>query len=121
MLSLNQTGVLGLLARAGSLTPSEIADGMHVAIQSLTRTLAGLQEDGLISRVPDPDDRRQSMVTITADGRASLRAEMRPRDEWIAGVIERELTESERDLLVIAARLMQRLAEHELFPGRLEP
>jgi DNA-binding MarR family transcriptional regulator len=71
--------------------------------------------------MPDPGDRRQSMVAITEIGRSALRAEMRPRDLWMARVIQAELTPAERDLLVIAARLMERLSEVDLFPGTTEP
>jgi DNA-binding MarR family transcriptional regulator len=120
-LSLNQTAVLGILTRTGALTPTEIADRMNLSLQALTRTLASLQEAGSVTRMPDPGDRRQSMVAITEIGRSALRAEMRPRDLWMARVIQAELTPAERDLLVIAARLMERLSEVDLFPGTTEP
>jgi DNA-binding MarR family transcriptional regulator len=120
-LSINQTAVLGLVSRSGALTPKEIADRMHVSPQSLTRTLASLQDEAFVNRTPDPADLRQSIVAITQTGRTALREEMRPRDEWIAEVIQTELTESERELLVIASRLMERISEVDLFPGTTEP
>jgi DNA-binding MarR family transcriptional regulator len=79
--------------------------------QALTRTFAALEEQGWARRLPDPSDGRQSLLTITAAGREVLADEMRPRDEWVATAIERELTAAECDLLVVAARLLERLAE----------
>lgn len=120
-LTLNQTGILGLLARTDVLTPTELMERLHVSLASLARTLGALQADGLITRMPDPGDRRQSMVALTEAGRAALRLDMRPRDEWIAGVLAEHTTPTERELLVVAARLMERLGEIDLFPGTSEP
>jgi DNA-binding MarR family transcriptional regulator len=111
VLSLNQTAALGLLVKQETLTPGEIAHRLRMQPQALTRTFAALEEQGWARRLPDPSDGRQSLLTITTTGREVLADEMRPRDEWVATVIERELTAAERDLLVVAARLLERLAE----------
>jgi hypothetical protein len=50
-----------------------------------------------------------------------LGEEMRPRDVWIAATIARELTAAERDVLVIAGRLMERLAQVDATPAPVEP
>jgi len=121
VLTLNQTAVLGLLAKAGAMTPTEIADKMRSSLQSLTRTIASLEAERMVSRATDPGDRRQSILSITTNGREALWNEMRPRDEWIAGVIEQELTATERALLVMASRLLERLAEVDVSPAPREP
>ncbi|GAA1866100.1 MarR family transcriptional regulator [Asanoa iriomotensis] len=110
LLTLTQTAVLGQLHRHGTLTPGELADRLGAKPQTLTRVLASLQARELIDRAPDPDDRRQSLVTITDQGRGMLLAEMRPRDAYVAALITHELTDAERDLLGIAAGLLERLA-----------
>lgn len=110
-LSLNQTAVLGLLIKQKSITPGEVAHRLRTQPQALTRTFAALEEQGWMRRLPDPADGRQSLLTITASGREMIVDEMRPRDEWLAQAMERELTEAECDLLVVAARLLERLAE----------
>lgn len=111
VLSLNQTAVLGLLYKQETITPGEIAHRLRTRPQTLTRTFAALEEQGWMRRLRDPADGRQSLLTITATGREMLADEMRPRDEWVAQAMERELTDAERDLLVVAARLLERLAE----------
>ncbi|HEY7049135.1 MAG TPA: MarR family transcriptional regulator [Jatrophihabitantaceae bacterium] len=111
VLSLNQTSVLGVLARQETITPGEVAHRLRTQPQSLTRTFAVAEEQGWVRRVPDPSDGRQSLLIITAAGRQVLADEMRPRDEWLAGVLERELTRTERELLVVASELLERLAE----------
>lgn len=120
VLSLNQTSVLGVLARQETITPGEIAHRLRTQPQSLTRTFAVLEEQGWVRRVPDPSDGRQSLLIITAAGRHVLADEMRPRDEWLAGVLERELTRAEQDLLVVAATLLEQLAEVDSAVAPLE-
>ena len=111
MLSLNQTAVLGLLVKQETITPGEVAHRLRMQPQALTRTFAALEEQGWTRRLPDPSDGRQSLLTITAAGREVLADEMRPRDAWVAAAMERELTAAEIELLVVAARLLERLSE----------
>jgi DNA-binding MarR family transcriptional regulator len=121
LLTLTQTAVLGQLYRHGALTAGEIADRLRAKPQTLTRVFVALQDRDLITRTPDPDDRRQSLVTITDQGRGMLHIEMRPRDRFAAALISHELTEAERDLLGIAADLLHRLATAGDPPVRAEP
>jgi DNA-binding MarR family transcriptional regulator len=117
-LSLAKISVLGHLARRGELTPSALAAADRLRPQSLTRVLAELEADGLISRTRDLIDGRQRWVALTPLGRSTLAADMRQRDEWLAATMGRSLTEGERDLLVRAAAILERLAEvTESSPG----
>jgi DNA-binding MarR family transcriptional regulator len=111
VLSLNQTAVLGRLATRGPMTAGEVATQLRAQPQSLTRTFAALEADGLMRRTPDPSDGRQALLGITAAGRRALKAEMAPRDAWLDHAIKRVLTPAERDVLVVAAQLMERLAD----------
>jgi DNA-binding MarR family transcriptional regulator len=110
-LSLAKISVLGHLARRGELTPSALAAADRLRPQSLTRVLAELESDGLISRTRDAADGRQRRVALTPLGRSMLAADMRQRDEWLAATMGELLTKSERDLLVRAAELLERLAD----------
>src|SRR5882762_7181321 len=121
VLTLNQTAALGLLAKQETITPGEVAHRLRMQPQALTRTFAALEDEGWMRRLPDPSDGRQSLLTITAAGREVLADEMRPRDEWVAAAMERELTTAERDLLVVAARLLERLAEVDATLAPTEP
>jgi DNA-binding MarR family transcriptional regulator len=110
-LSLTKISMLGHLARRGPLTPSALAAADRLQPQSVTRVLAELVRDGLAERFPDPTDGRQHRLRITAAGRAALVADMRQRDEWLAGALDRELTDAERTLLAEAADLLARLGD----------
>ena len=103
--------VLARIYRHHSLTPRAVADGEHVAPQTLTRVLAGLQRRGLISRQGDPTDGRQSLLEITTAGIDLLRRDSARREKWLAGAISAALSPAEQRIVAIAAELLDRLAD----------
>jgi DNA-binding MarR family transcriptional regulator len=110
-LSLNQVAVLGRVATQGPITPGEVAAQLGMLPQSLTRTFAALEDAAFLRRTPDPADGRQALLGITAEGRAARRAEMAPRDRWIARAMAATLTADERRTVLEAAALFDRLVE----------
>jgi DNA-binding MarR family transcriptional regulator len=92
------------------MTPGQLAAVEFVQPQSLTRMLAELEAEGRVERRAHPDDGRRYLVEITGAGRAALMADMERRDAWLDRAMD-ALTPAERDLLGIAARIMERMAE----------
>jgi DNA-binding MarR family transcriptional regulator len=43
-----------------------------------------LEAEGWVQRSPHPEDRRQSIISITPSGRTLLDEEAKARDEWLA-------------------------------------
>lgn len=109
LLSLSQVSVLATLDRHGPLTPGELAGHERVSAPSMTRTLGGLQQMGLVGRTAHPSDGRQQLVAITATAHEVLRADRRRRDAWLARRLG-ELTPDERDVLRAAAPVIEKLA-----------
>jgi DNA-binding MarR family transcriptional regulator len=107
-LTLTQTAALATLERHGPLTPRELADHEHVQPPSMTRTIAALEELGLITRTPHATDGRQHLVALTADARALIKEDRRRRDAWLSQRLA-ELTQDERELLRTAAQLLDRI------------
>jgi len=105
-----ELSVLGLLYRA-PMSAGELAWAERVQPQSLTRTLAALEERGEIGRHPDPADRRRSVLSITESGRTVLLADIAQRDDWLARAMAEQLSAAETVLLTMAGELMERLAE----------
>ena len=60
---------LRVVARHGQVRPGQIAAHLRVAPRSVTDVVDALEERGLVERAPDPDDRRATVVTLTAAGR----------------------------------------------------
>jgi DNA-binding MarR family transcriptional regulator len=51
------------------LTQAELCDRVRIEQPTMANTLARMERDGLIKRVPDPHDRRRSRVLLTARAR----------------------------------------------------
>jgi DNA-binding MarR family transcriptional regulator len=102
--------VLGRLVRMGVTSASEIAALESLQPQSLTRALKSLEQDGLIDRWVDKDDRRRTSIAITPKGEALLRATIRERVVWLARVMATRLKEDEVATLRAAAAIIERIA-----------
>lgn len=109
-LSVNKSSILGHLRRQGPMTAGALATADRQQPQSLTRVLAELQRDGLVVRSRDDHDARQSVLSLTDAGRAAFARDMAQRDAWLGTALD-DVTDTERELLVLAARLMTRLAD----------
>jgi DNA-binding MarR family transcriptional regulator len=120
-LTLTQVAVLGRIAVEGPITPREVAAQLRMVPQSLTRPLAALESAALVRRTPDPEDGRGALLHVTARGRAALRAEMAPRDRWLAGAIAAACTADERRTLTAAADIMLRVAAVGAGVAPIEP
>ncbi|NJP48346.1 MarR family winged helix-turn-helix transcriptional regulator [Actinacidiphila epipremni] len=108
------TGRLGVLAhlyRSGPSAPRAIAAALHVQPQSLTRTLAALTRDGMVSRTRDATDGRSQVLELTQAGFAAMARDVRYRDDWLRRRMDAELNGTERELLLLAAALLDRLAD----------
>lgn len=114
-LSPNKVSVLAQLSRLGPLSASALAAAERQQPQALTRVLADLEDDGLITRSRDMNDGRSRILELTPSGREALIRDMAVRDAWLATAML-TLTETERGLLVLAGRLIDRLADAEPTP-----
>ncbi|HEU5001085.1 MAG TPA: MarR family transcriptional regulator [Lapillicoccus sp.] len=90
-------------------TPGELAEIERVAKPSMTRTVAGLVERGLVLRQDDPLDRRSVILSLSAEGRRSIAAIRRKRDAWMASRVAR-LTPEEQDVLARATVILAKVA-----------
>lgn len=68
-LGVTHAGLIALhLLRDGPLSQIQLARSAHVETQTMSRTLERLEREGLVSRAPDPDDRRRHVVARTEAG-----------------------------------------------------
>jgi DNA-binding MarR family transcriptional regulator len=111
-LSAALTAALATVERHGPLTPSELAHAEHVKRPTATRIVAQLVEQGLVERAGDPEDRRSSLITITADGRALLRRLRGRKNAYLACRL-RELDAQDVAALERAAEVLERMLESE--------
>jgi DNA-binding MarR family transcriptional regulator len=108
---LSQGTILSRLDREGPQTTSALAAAERVRPQSMAQTLSELEAAGLVSRRPDPVDRRQVLIEISDEGRKQLAEDRAHREGWLATAISDELTAEEQELLAAAVGLLKRLAQ----------
>ena len=65
--------VLSRLGRQGAMSPTELARGEGVRLQSLTRLIAELEAEGWVRRSDDPADGRRSLLALTPAGVAGAK------------------------------------------------
>jgi DNA-binding MarR family transcriptional regulator len=69
--SLARTKVLSQLQH-GPARPSVLAAEFGLAPRTITELVDTLERDGLVTRQPDPTDRRALLVALTSEGEAAL-------------------------------------------------
>jgi DNA-binding MarR family transcriptional regulator len=67
-LSEGRMQVLMRLRHQGDCPLGALADAMHVSARNVTGLVDHLERDGLVSRVPDTDDRRSVRAHLTEEG-----------------------------------------------------
>jgi len=108
-LTFNQLSVLGTLFRNGPLTAGEIAAHENVKPPSITRTIACLEEQGLVTRRPHETDGRQVVVELTDEARRVIAADRQRRDRWLVQRLA-DLTDDELEALARVAPILERIA-----------
>jgi DNA-binding MarR family transcriptional regulator len=71
-LSEGRMGVLFRLYRCGDLPLGELADDLVTTPRNVTGLVDHLERDGLVTRVPDPEDRRSVRARLTDAGRERI-------------------------------------------------
>jgi DNA-binding MarR family transcriptional regulator len=108
---LSQGMVLGRLDRHGPMGVSDLAAAERVRPQSMAQTVADLESAGMVTRDPDPSDKRRALVSLTPEGLATLLADRRDREGWMARLIAEELDAGERATLRSSIDLLRRIAD----------
>ncbi len=100
-LKLGEFDVLAALRRAGppfQLNPTDLYKTMMLSSGAMTNRLDRLEAAGLVRRLPDPHDRRGTIVALTDEGRARV-------DAAVTAHVENE----ERLLAALSAREQEQL------------
>lgn len=109
--TLFEGSVLARLDRDGPDSPSSLAALEGVRPQAMATTLAALEERGLVSRTPDPDDGRRAVLAVTAAGRQVVADRRSASVRRLADALDQEFTLAERRQLHAMLPLLDRLAE----------
>jgi DNA-binding MarR family transcriptional regulator len=105
-----QASVLGLIAGHGPVGLPDLVRLEHINPTMLSRVVGKLDEDGLITRTPDPDDLRSVTLELTAHGRTVQNRIKKQRAEAVS-LAARTLPVAEHAALIAALDALDHLAD----------
>jgi DNA-binding MarR family transcriptional regulator len=110
-LTQSQLAVLGHLDRNGPTTVTALARMEGVRSQSMGATVAALEEAGMVKGSPDPNDGRQTILTLTPACVTLFKNGRAARTDWLLKTIETRLSAREQEQLAAAIRLLSRIVD----------
>ena len=110
-LTLSEMSALSRLDRDGPATPGALAGGERVRPQAMGTTLAALEQRGLVTRMPDPEDGRRVSMSVTEAGRRLLLDRRSVSTRRITQALAEGFTPEERRRLIEVIPLLDRLAD----------
>ena len=94
------------LLRSGAVRLSALSEQLGIAPRSTTAVVDALEQKGFVARRPDPDDRRATLVEVTAAGRDAGVGIRRARSEHADAYFARLSEADRRRLAAILRRLL---------------
>ena len=108
--SMTEIETIAQLFRNPQLLPTELAALTKVKTQSMSQILKKMEEHGVIKRTPSEDDKRKVYISLTAAGRKLVDKVRYEKDEWLKRAIETSLTDKEKEILLKALPVLNKLA-----------
>src|SRR4051794_27490460 len=109
-LSSSQASTLSSVEALGPVRLGDLAAHEGVTAPTQSRLVASLEQQGLLRRMPDPEDRRATLLAITPQGRRQLEQLRGERSAFLVSQIA-TLTDEQRAALVAALNALEALAE----------
>ncbi len=110
---------LSVIVFAGPLTLGALAEAEQVRPPTISRLVKSLEAEGLVERMPDPDDRRVQRVRATEAGHRLLQEGRARRVRALSSEVA-ALPAEKAQLLAEAADLLERLSLPPDHPRREE-
>jgi DNA-binding MarR family transcriptional regulator len=110
-LTWSQESALLRLETGGPQTVSQLARAEGTRSQSMGAIVASLAAQGLVDRVADAREGRQSIITVSDEGRRALDDARAVKQDWLAERLTDELDQHEQGVLAQAVPLLQRIVD----------
>lgn len=110
-ISFLELAVLSSLERKGPTSPGRLAGDERVTAPAIAAALRSLEADSRVIRRQNADDGRRVVVELTQAGRRTLRDHDQTVTGRIKQVLDAELSEDERRMLMVVIPLLERVAD----------
>jgi len=109
--TLSQSKVLIHLERSGPATVTALAEAEGMRPQSMSGIVAALKAAGMVEGSPDPNDGRQTVLSLTDKCRKTVAAARAAKQDWLFRALQSKLSLAEHQKLAAAVALLNRLIE----------
>ncbi len=103
------------------LTPSELSHNQHVTRNTISALLNGLEEQGLIVRALDKEDRRLFRIRLTEKGHKTLERIIPERITFIRELVAGLTVEEQRQLVALMAKLFDSIYQRRCPQSQMDP
>jgi DNA-binding MarR family transcriptional regulator len=110
-LSVAEYGVIEALLIRNNLTPGELGIQLNISTQFMSQVLGRLVTLNYIQKKGDKNDKRRTLISMTAAGKKKIESIRHERDVWLAETIALIYTAQEKELIRSATELILRLSE----------
>jgi DNA-binding MarR family transcriptional regulator len=107
----SQVSVLLRLEKDGAATVSGLARAEGMRPQSMSSIVTSLQDAGLVSGIPDPNDGRKTLMSLSKKCEKRLQEVRAARQDWLTAIIVQKLSAQEQQELSTTLELLSRLTE----------
>jgi DNA-binding MarR family transcriptional regulator len=96
-----------LFAKDAPVQPSELSRASGSSSARIAMLLGNLEQKGLVTRAPDPKDRRKTLVTLTEKGAAKAKAQREKYTSEIEAVFREMGARDTEDFLRTTRRFLE--------------
>jgi DNA-binding MarR family transcriptional regulator len=106
-----QVSVLLRLKKDGAATVSGLARAEGMRPQSMSSIVKPLHDAGLVSGIPDPNDDRKTLMSLSKKCQKRLQEVRAAKQDWLTATIAQKLSAQEQQQLSTTLELLSRLTE----------
>ncbi|GAB35765.1 MarR family winged helix-turn-helix transcriptional regulator [Gordonia otitidis] len=110
-LSVGTASALWTINAHGPLRMSALAEREAVALPTVSRLVAGLEQLGYVTRTPDPDDRRARLLVATPEGADVITHARSKKAQLLRAAMDRMDSQQQRRVHAAIEDLADALAE----------
>jgi len=108
-----QAETLQLIAERGAVSTSTLAQLLGIDPSTASRNLAGLQEDGLVTRKKASEDGRQTDVRLTPKGKRAADAPIASASQALGSVLDK-INRGERQKVLDALEALAKIMDGDV-------
>jgi DNA-binding MarR family transcriptional regulator len=107
----SHASVLLRIEKDGPAGVSSLARAEGMRPQSMSAIVTSLLEAGLVTGFPDPNDGRQTLMSLSRKCQKLLKDGRAAKQDWLTTTIQKKLSSREQEKLAAAVSLLARLIE----------